>query len=57
MDPDEALRRARQAIEDIRDGHSLALCADELATAFADLDQWLRGGGFLPYDWRQALAP
>ena len=45
MDPDEALRKIRELIND---GDSADI---ELVHLFDGLDQWLSKGGFLPKDW------
>lgn len=59
MDPDEALRRLRAAIEALkvamRDGAScdydLGETADEVIVKFEVLDGWLSRGGFVPKAW------
>jgi hypothetical protein len=57
MDPNAALENARNA----RNRYANATTEDEainaatdLAAAFADLDQWLTRGGFLPEAWKAA---
>jgi hypothetical protein len=57
MDPKAALENARNA----RSRYANAQTEDEaisaatdLAAAFADLDQWLTRGGFLPEAWNLA---
>jgi hypothetical protein len=53
MDPEEALRQARQAAHTLMqsapgsDPAAIANIADLLASAFTDLDEWLTKGGFL----------
>lgn len=55
MDPDEALRRARKAMEDweIADHGSPAEweAAERLSSAFGALDDFLSHGGHLPTAW------
>jgi hypothetical protein len=53
MDPDEALKNAREALKDYSEFQSVkgTLEADRLAEAFEALDQWMRRGGFPPKDW------
>jgi hypothetical protein len=58
MDPNEALRNARKALEtyraaqDVDDNTGEQLdAADELADAFEALNGWLSSGGFLPAAW------
>jgi hypothetical protein len=58
MDPDQALKNARKAAEDMgkyepgtadwRDA------AHDLADAFEALDTWLTKSGYLPEDWSGA---
>ncbi len=57
MDPDEALKNARKACDEI---HEAAKAADvdgfeasslQLTEAFEALDHWMRRGGFPPKDW------
>jgi hypothetical protein len=62
MDPNEALKRAREAIERYQDDASLGFntdtrleAADKLADAFEALDEWLSKGGFLPLEWSESL--
>lgn len=61
MDPDEALKKAREALSDHRNGRlNAAEQADvlqELADAFEALDGWLSKGGFPPRAWDRNLAP
>ncbi len=56
MDPEQALKDARDALAGFRQG----VCEDarwqleqagQLADAFEALDGWLSRGGFLPSDW------
>jgi hypothetical protein len=62
MDPEEALRQARQAAHTLMqsapgsDPAAIANIADLLASAFTDLDEWLTKGGFLPAAWRAPIA-
>lgn len=51
MDPNEALKLARAAVQDYRDNHPANDAADALAEAFEALDGWLSKGGFLPAAW------
>lgn len=50
MDPDETLKRAREAYAQYtaRPTHD---AAEALAEAFTALDGWITRGGFLPRDW------
>lgn len=50
MDPDAALARVRDAIRQLLNDPSDEV--QELIDAWATLDGWLIGGGFLPRDWR-----
>lgn len=58
MDPNEALKNAREAVRLVRalsDGiveeDVLLDAASDLADAFAALDEWLARGGFKPDAW------
>jgi hypothetical protein len=54
MDPNEALRKAREALKQYRGADSsgdAVFPAEELADAFEALDTWLSNGGFLPRAW------
>jgi hypothetical protein len=54
MDPNEALKNARIALERVRSSPFNVIdvsIADELADAFEALDGWLTNGGFLPTAW------
>lgn len=61
MDPDEALKKAREAAKGVIEGlsyehrgqPSVEDYAGVLAEAFEALDEWLSKGGFLPDDWRR----
>lgn len=64
MDPEEALRMLRTSarvintlalVEDISDDQRNTILdqAERMAETFANLDQWLANGGFLPRDWRR----
>jgi hypothetical protein len=55
VDPDEALKRVREALasfHDAREAPEELDFAHELAGAFTALDGWLQAGGFLPKDWQ-----
>jgi hypothetical protein len=62
MDPDEALRVAREATAKLlEDDEAMpydaqAELASDLAAAFDALDEWLTKGGFAPADWRKAFT-
>jgi len=63
MDPDQALKNARLALEQARGAGSdefdivVELHAlQDLSDAFEALDGWLAKGGFLPKDWEKAEA-
>jgi hypothetical protein len=60
MDPNEALRNAREALSRMRhelsfsqarDWNTIEEKAEDLADAFEALDGWLSKGGFLPSAW------
>lgn len=55
MDPNEALRLAREAAGELRqadDDDTLpGSQVGQLVEAFEALDEWLTKGGFLPSDW------
>lgn len=56
MDPDEALKNAREAEKSFRsapiESSAERIAAIKLADAFEALDEWLSRGGFMPADWR-----
>ncbi len=56
MDPDQALKTAREAAKDMHEYEPGSAdwrdAAHELADAFEALDGWLSQGGFQPEDWR-----
>lgn len=52
MDPDEALKNAREAVIVFYESGQQHGGA-ELAAAFEALDGWLSQGGFLPQDWQK----
>jgi hypothetical protein len=58
MDPDVALRALRalaaKVLRDYENGEGAGIDDDDacaLAQRFADLDEWLSRGGFLPQPW------
>lgn len=54
MDPDQVLRLAREANANsltTSDSDLAAELADEALNHYADLDEWLSKGGFLPKAW------
>ena len=60
MDPDAALARIRELAAEIiqifDDDESYEYAeaeANEIAETFQGLDNWIKGGGFLPKDWRR----
>lgn len=61
MDPDEALRRIREAAgeieNDLGDAFDEGSQVGQLVTAFDALDEWLRKGGFVPSDWTATQLP
>ena len=65
MDPDEALKNAREAakrIQRVRDADTSDETLDEddafdLADAFEALDGWLSKGGFQPAEWHHEPEP
>lgn len=58
MDPDEALRLAREAAGEIEnaddDGTLEGSQVGQLVEAFTALDEWLTKGGFLPDAWKRS---
>ena len=59
MDPDEALRLAREAAGELLQADDDGNFTDpattnlgQLIEAFTALDEWLTKGGFLPKDWK-----
>jgi DNA-binding HxlR family transcriptional regulator len=61
MDVNETLARIRKICADMnvaRYEYESAALGEDLRQAFADLDEWLSKGGFLPEDWsaRAVLA-
>jgi hypothetical protein len=56
MDPNEALKRCRKAIEQYRDGQAVVATMSVLVEHFEALDAWLVRGGFLPADWEKARS-
>lgn len=60
MDPNEALRRIRDAIraaQECQDPQDWADHAIDAIDAFEALDGWIMRGGFLPRDWTESLNP
>ena len=57
MDPDETLKKLREALElycrRYRDKGTGLREADDMADAVEALDNWLSIGGFLPEDWKK----
>lgn len=54
MDPNEALKQAREALQtwdNSLDRDEARDAAEQLARTFEALDQWLSRGGFLPNAW------
>jgi hypothetical protein len=54
VDPDEALKKAREAAKWIVEGGLTTERAEALAEAFDALDGWLSKGGFVPVAWEPA---
>jgi hypothetical protein len=55
MDPDEVLKRAREALAQLRgaeEGRVAVEAGESFADAFEALDGWLSKGGFLPAFWK-----
>ena len=52
MDPDEALRKMRQALKWYEEGLEDDDCEEQLVVSARALDEWLSKGGFLPKDWK-----
>jgi len=60
MDPNEALRRIRaqaKRASEASTNETAAIIAEEALEAFADLDEWLSRGGFLPSSWSDYPQP
>ena len=60
MDPNETLRQLRKLVmfvleDDTEPFQDLTEKAESLATFFDALDDWLKGGGFLPTAWQSEL--
>ena len=60
MDPDQALKNAREAVAKMNNWDPAVDGTEEgppsawdLKDAFEALDEWLTGGGFLPQDWKR----
>ncbi len=52
MDPNEALAQLRElASATDASMEDASFRAEELSSRFADLDEWLTGGGFKPAAW------
>lgn len=58
MDPDAALARIRELVEEItqridadEEFDHVDDEANEVADIFRGLDEWIKKGGFLPKDW------
>lgn len=57
MDPNAALERLRELTKRIHEtDEDLFDLADEMATTFEGLDEWLSKGGFLPGKWQPTPA-
>jgi hypothetical protein len=62
MDPDENLREQREIVSRMLAGgphyssEEQVADGDRLAELVQALDVWISAGGFLPEDWRKALA-
>lgn len=54
MDPNEALKQAREAVARLKRGNEIDDAID-LAEAFEALDMWLTNGGFLPEAWHACV--
>lgn len=53
MDPDEKLEELREIIRSFRDGYEDPLeAADQMATHFDELDDFICRKGILPEDWK-----
>lgn len=53
MDPNEALERIRDLVEEAREHWELSEDAQTLLDEIEALDSWLTRGGFLPDEWAQ----
>jgi hypothetical protein len=57
MDPNEALRIIREIVRSIvDDGNEDFYASLELAETFDGLDEWIKGGGFLPKAWKPRVT-
>lgn len=54
MDPSASLRMIRDLVVEILDDENSGEREYNLACEFADLDEWLHRGGFLPVPWKEA---
>lgn len=61
MDPNEALKKAREASEKIGTAKwskgELEAAAVDLMMYFDSLDKWMTDGGFPPVDWKRTGEP
>lgn len=59
MDPDICYQKIKNLIEELNEhgasryDQTLYDLSHELVSSFEDLDEWIRGGGFLPEEWKQ----
>lgn len=53
MDPNIALKNAREAVESLSKNGFKPGNTNKLLMAFMALDEWLKNGGFLPTDWNK----
>jgi hypothetical protein len=57
MDPNATLQRIRELLLDIPIRPvELDYWAEDIGSAFIDLDNWLKQGGFPPDDWQSVIA-
>lgn len=55
MDPDDTLEEIRTAIKMLDEDENGVEALSILTQSVEALDEWLKQGGFLPFDWRNAL--
>lgn len=53
MDPNAALAQAREAVKVLQGPGPSGDAEERLCEAFAALDGWITGGGFLPAAWSE----
>lgn len=61
MDPNVTLRDLRAAVQELRAvdlteelDYDVQVRVENVLERFADLDEWLLGGGFVPHEWARS---